>query len=67
MSKNYIGDALEPCGSVWCRGGTVMVSDHNGGYTWDICTSCEYLHKKAEAEAKAAQGQMPIPHPDYPF
>jgi len=58
VNKNYIGDPLEPCGSYWCRGGTVMVSDGNGGSTWDICTSCAYLTKKAEAEAKTAQGQI---------
>lgn len=43
--QNYIGDLLSPCGNYWCRGGTVMVSDHNGGYTWDICDSCAWLAK----------------------
>lgn len=57
MSKNYIGNPLSPCGDFWCRGGTVMVSDGNGGDTWDICTSCIALAKKAAEYV----------HPDYPF
>lgn len=55
MSKNYIGNPLSPCGDFWCRGGTVMVSDGNGGDTWDICTSCIALSK------------VEYVHPDYPY